>query len=355
LSEPALLAAAQAGDAAAFENLVAPYRGELLAHGYRMLGSIQDAEDALQDALLGAWRGLPGFEGRSSVRTWLYRITTNACIRLGEKRPRRLLSIDRAPSNPVDLYNLGEFLADTGWLEPCPPSVVNAATSSSSPEARYEALEHVELAFITALQHLPATQRAVLILREVLAFPAADVAALLDTSIAAVNSALQRARATLHQRRTGLTQQATLRTLGEHRQRELVGAFVGAWERADIPALLDLLVEDARFTMPPLMAWFDGREAIRHFLETRMFETPWRFLPTGANGQLAFAAYQERIPEAGEPGAPGEPAFLLSAINVVTLRGDRIAEIAGFLDRGIFPAFGFPVAYPFPSSISADR
>jgi RNA polymerase sigma-70 factor (TIGR02960 family) len=343
------LVAARGGDPAAFEELVAPYRGELHAHCYRMLGSIQDAEDALQEALLGAWRGLPGFEGRSSMRTWLYRITTNACIRFGEKRPRRLLSIDRAPSNPDDLSNLGEFLADTGWLEPCPPSLVHAATSSTSPEARFEARESVELAFVAALQHLPATQRAVLILREVLAFSAAEVAALLDTSVAAVNSALQRARATMQQRNPGPTQQATLRDLGEQRQRELVHAFVGAWERADIPALLDLLVEDARFTMPPLMAWFDGRDAIRHFLEVRMFETPWRFVPTMANGQIAFAAYQERPGDPADPDPSARVAFRLSAINVITLRGDRIAEIAGFLDRGVFPSFGFPAMYS-PSS-----
>jgi len=342
---PNLLASAQAGDSDAFEELVAPYRGELHAHCYRMLGSVQDAEDALQETLLGAWRGLPGFEGRSSVRTWLYRIATNACIRLGEHRPRRLLSIDRAPANP-DVHHLGEFVADNGWLEPYPAALVEAAIPAGNPEARYEARETVEIAFVAALQHLPATQRAVLILREVLAFTAAEVAALLETTVPAVNSALQRARAALHQRLPGTTQQATLRALGEARQREMVSAFVGAWERADIPAILDLLVEDARFTMPPIPAWFDGRDAIRHFLETRMFETRWRFLPTGANGQVAFAAYQERPGDPSDPDSSARVAFRLSAINVLTLRGDRIAEIAGFLDRGVFPSFGFPAELP---------
>ncbi|HVL24654.1 MAG TPA: sigma-70 family RNA polymerase sigma factor [Thermomicrobiales bacterium] len=337
------LQAARRGDAGAFEALVAPYRGELLAHCYRMLGSMADAEDALQEALLGAWRGLAGFEGRASVRTWLYRITTNACIRVGERRPRRLLSIDRFPAT-TDPWQVGEFIDDPGWLEPCPGSLAATSTASANPEARYEARESVELAFVAALQHLPATQRAVLILREVLAFPAAEVADLLDTSVAAVNSALQRARETVRQRLGGRSQHATLRDLGERRQRELVGAFVGAWERADIPAILALLVEDARFTMPPLPAWFDGREAIRHFLEERMFATPWRFVPTSANGQLAFAAYQWRPGEAGEP-EPADATFRLSAINVLTLRGDRIAEICGFLDRGVFPHFGFPAGY----------
>jgi RNA polymerase sigma-70 factor (ECF subfamily) len=339
------LEAAQRGDADGFEQLVAPYRGELLAHCYRMLGSVQDAEDALQEALLGAWRGISRFEGRSSVRTWLYRITTNACIRLGERRPRRLLSIDRFPANP-DVQQLGEFVPDQAWLEPCPDALLGPANVPASPEARYENRESVELAFVAALQYLPATQRAVLILRDVLAFAAIEVADVLGTTVASVNSALQRARATMGQRVRGDSQQATLRTLGERRQRELVSAFVAAWERADVPAILHLLVEDARFTMPPLPAWFDGREAIRHFLDERMFETPWRILPTTANGQPAFAAYQLRPPEAGEPGTPAEPAFLLSAINVLTLRGDRIAEIAGFLDRGVFPAFGFPVELP---------
>jgi RNA polymerase sigma-70 factor (TIGR02960 family) len=343
--ETNLLATAKAGDAAAFEELVAPYRGELHAHCYRMLGSVQDAEDALQEALLGAWRGISGFEGRSSLRTWLYRITTNACVRLGERRSPRLLSIDRVPANP-DIHQLGEFVLDGQWLEPYPSHLVDAATSSVNPEARYDARERIELAYVAALQHLPATQRAVLILREVLAFTAAEVAGMLDSTVAAVNSALQRARATMAQRVHGHSQQATLRSLGERRQRELVQTFVAAWERGDIPALLDLLVEDARFTMPPLPAWFDGRDAIAHFLHERMFETPWRFVPGTANGQLAFAAYQWRSPEPGDPAGAVGPAFRLSAINVLTLRDDRIAEMAGFLDRGVFPAFGFSREYP---------
>jgi RNA polymerase sigma-70 factor (ECF subfamily) len=340
-----LLAAARSGDAVAFDVLVGPYRGELHAHCYRMLGSVQDAEDALQEALLGAWRGISGFEGRSSIRTWLYRITTNACVKLGERRPPRLLSIDRAPANP-DVHQLGEFVFDGQWLEPYPSRFTETGTPSANPEARFEARERIELAYVAALQHLPATQRAVLILREVLAFSAAEVAGMLDSTIAAVNSALQRARATMAQRVHGRSQQATLRSLGEHRQRELVQTFVAAWERGDVPALLDLLVEDARFSMPPLPVWFDGRDAIAHFLHERMFETPWRFLPTSANEQLAFAAYQWRSPEPGDlEGAVG-PAFRLSAINVLTLRDDRIAEMAGFLDRGVFQAFGFPREYP---------
>jgi RNA polymerase sigma-70 factor (ECF subfamily) len=346
LPEPAspLLASARAGDQRAYEALVAPYRGELLAHCYRMLGSVQDAEDALQDALLGAWRGLPRFEGRSSLRTWLYRIATNACVGYARRRPRRLMSWERVPAT-TDPWNVGEFLLDGQWLEPCPPSLVEAAgTGLASPEARYEAKESVELAFVAGLQHLPPTQRAVLILREVLAFPASEVAAMLDTTVAAVNSALQRARAAMTRHHPGPSQQATIRALGDQRLRDLVHAFVGAWEAGDVPAIVDLLVEDARFTMPPLPAWFDGRAAIARFLHERMFETPWRFAPVTASGQVAFAAWQWRPAEPGEPG--DGPAFRLSAINVVTLRDDRVAGMTGFLDRAYFDAFAVPRVIP---------
>lgn len=335
-SEAALVAAARAGDEAAFEQIVAPYRHELLAHGYRMLGSVQDAEDALQDALLGAWRGLDGFEERSSVRTWLYRITTNACIKTGQRRPKRLVSMDYHPAFH-DVWQLGEVNPELAWLEPLSGTLLTGAATTANPEARYEARESVELAFVAALQHLPATQRAVLILREVLAFTAAEVADLLDTTVASVNSALQRARAALEVRVHGESQQAILRRLGEQRQRELVASFIAAWERADVPALLDMLVEDARFTMPPLPAWFQGKPDIARFLGERCFATPWRMLPTAANGQLAIACYQEK---------PETPVYPLSAINVLTLRGDRIAEITGFIDPARYPHFDVPPYLP---------
>ena len=331
-----LVAAARAGDEAAFEQLVAPHRRELLVHGYRMLGSVQDAEDALQDALLRAWRGLAGFEARSSVRTWLYRITTNACIRAGQRRPKRLVSMDRHPAFH-DVWQVGEVNPELAWLEPIPGSLVAGAGTSADPAARYEARESVELAFVAALQHLPAAQRAVLILRDVLAFPAGEVAALLDTTVASVNSALQRARAALEHRVRGESQQAILRELGEQRQRELVSSFIAAWERADVPALLDMLVEDARFTMPPLPAWFQGRADIGRFIGERCFATRWRMLPTSANGQLALACYQEK---------PDTPVYPLSAINVLTLRGDRIVEITGFIDPVRYPHFTLPPHLP---------
>jgi RNA polymerase sigma-70 factor (ECF subfamily) len=335
-AEPELLASARQGDSAAFERLLAGYRGELYAHCYRMLGSVQDAEDALQESLLGAWRGLAGFEGRSSLRAWLYRVTTNACLRLIARRPGRMRSIDHGPPRR-DTDDLGEPVTGPVWLEPWPEEP--PAAGGDDPAASYLRRESVELAFVAALQHLPGTQRAVLILREVLQFSAAEVARILDTTPASVNSALQRARKAVDQRVPQPAQQAELDALGEDGQRELVDAFVTAWERADVAALLDLLAEDARFTMPPLPAWFDGREDVGRFFAERMFATPWRLLPIRANAQLAFACYQ---------GEPDGGRFRLGAINVLRLRAGRIVEIAGFLDPAVHRRFGLPEELPDP-------
>jgi RNA polymerase sigma-70 factor (TIGR02960 family) len=332
IAEPELLDAARRGDAVAFDRLFAPYRGELHAHCYRMLGSVQDAEDALQDALLGAWRGLHGFEGRSSVRSWLYRITTNACLKVSRRRPKRLLPLDYRPAAD-SVHDLGDPVTEAVFVEPYPERMLSLAETQADPAARYELRESVELAFVIALQYLPPTQRAVLILREVLAFSAAEVATLLDTTVASVNSALQRARKGLELRVPLESQQATLRALGENGRRELVDAYVAAWERADVPAILDMLVDEARFTMPPLPRWLDGRDAIGRFMSERMFATPWRLVPISANGQSAFACYQ---------GIPKGPPFRLGAINVLTLRGERIVEITGFLDPEVHAQFGLP-------------
>ena len=318
LSEMELLEAAQRGDRDAFDRLVRPYHRELHAHCYRMLGAVHDAEDALQDALLGAWRGLSGFEGRASVRSWLYRIATNACLRLIRERPRRIVSEEYRPATS-EVTELGDPVFDEAWLEPYP----------IDPQASFELRESVELAFVAALQHLPGTQRAVLILREVLAFSAAEVAEALDTTVASVNSALQRARRSLEDRVPPQSQQATLQVLGEQAQRELVEQFVAAWERADVPALLDMLVEDARLTMPPLPAWFHGLADIGRFLRERVFATPWRLVPVRANGQLAVAAYQ------GTPNG----GFQLGSLTVLTLHGDKIAHLTHFLDPAMFDSF----------------
>jgi RNA polymerase sigma-70 factor (TIGR02960 family) len=327
-----LLTAAQQGDSAAFGELTAGHRRELYAHCYRMLGSVQDAEDAVQEALLAAWRGMAGFERRSSLRAWLYRIATNVCLRLIDRRPRRILSPEHGPPRS-DTADLGEPVTGPVWLEPILDEVLAGAATNADPEARYVQQESVELAFIAALQHLPGTQRAVLILREVLQFSAAEVAELLDTSTASVNSALQRARATVDQRLSGPTQRDELARLGADGQRELVDSFVTAWQRADVPALLELLTDDARFTMPPLPAWFDGRAYVGQFLAERVFAMPWRLVPLDANGQLGFACYAREA---------GDDVFKLSAVNLLTVRDDRVAEISAFLDPDLLEYLRLP-------------
>lgn len=322
-----LLAAALSGDTSAFDQLVAPYRGELRAHCYRMLGTVHDADDAVQDALLGAWRGLSGFQGRAAFRSWLYRIATNTCLKQLRDRPKRLLSADYFPAaNGVD--DLGAPQLDKAWLEPYP----------SGPEDTYEQREGVELAFVAALQHLPATQRAVLILRAVLGFSAAEVAEVMDSSVASVNSALQRARKTLDEHAPSQSQQVTLAALGDDGQRVLVTRFVDAWERADVPALVGMLTEDARLTMPPLPIWLDGADMVALFLRERIFATPWRVVPATVNGQLAFAAYQ------GQP----DGTFTLGGVNVLTVRGDRVSAITSFLDPGWLSPFELPKEFPGP-------
>ncbi|MFK4043265.1 sigma-70 family RNA polymerase sigma factor [Nonomuraea wenchangensis] len=334
VSEERLLADAQRGDQAAFELLVERHRRDLYAHCYRMLGSVQDAEDAVQESLLGAWRGMAGFQGRSSLRTWLYRVATNVCLRLSSRRPRRMLSSEHGPARS-DVHDLGEPVTGPVWLEPWPDDL--PAEEEPDPAAAYLRRESVELAFVAALQHLPGTQRAVLILREVLGFTAAEVAGILDTTPASVNSAMQRARATLGQRGPRRTQQAELAALGPGGRRALVDAFVTAWERADVPALIDLLTEDARFTMPPLPAWFDGREDVGRFMAERVFATPWRLVPIAANGQPAFACYQD----------DGE-RFRLGAVNVLSLRDGRISWIAGFVDPQMLRRFPVPAEFSRP-------
>lgn len=327
-NEAELVAAAQEGDVDAFERLAAANRRPLHAHCYRMLGSLQDAEDALQETLLAAWRGIGGFEGRSSLRSWLYRIATNACLRLAEHRPHRLLSSDRGPAWS-DVRDLGDFMEnDPVWLEPYP------SPADDDPADSYERQENVELAFVAALQKLPANQRAVLILREVLQFSAAEVAEALDTTVASVNSALQRARKTVDDRIVVGTQREELRRLGgAEGQRDLVAAFVAAWEQADVDALLDMLAEDARFAMPPFPAWFCGRADIGRFLSERTFAFQWRVHPVMANGQLAMAFYRR---------APATGPFTLKVISVLSLRDGQIAEMNAFLDPATHRWFGLP-------------
>jgi len=333
-----LLAAARSGDEDAYAGLVAPYRSALHAHCYRMLGSLPDAEDALQESLLGAWRGLPRFEGRSSLRAWLYTIATNACLKAIERRPRRVLPLDYGgPGDPDD--GPGRPLVESVWIDPYPDREVGLEDGLAAPDVRYEQRESVELAFIAALQQLPVRQRAVLILRDVLGLSGAETAAALGTTPASVYSALQRAHRTLDQRRLDRSQQATLRALGDPALAEIVDAYVDAWERRDIDAVVAMLTEDAVLAMPPFPAWFRGRADVASFLAARPLApgVRWRLVPIRANGQVAFAHYRWDREQGG---------FRAHSINVVTLAGDRIAEIVAFLDASTFPAFGLPASAP---------
>src|SRR5689334_21027106 len=288
--EDQLLEAARGGNQDAYAPLVEPYRSELHAHCYRMLGSTHDAEDALQEALLRAWRGLGRFEGRSSFRSWLYTIATNTCLNAIQRRPKRVLPIDYAPaSDPHD--GPGEPLIESVWIEPYPDVGMGLEDGYASPEARYEQRESVELAFIAALQHLPARQRAALILREVLGFSAQEVADALETTVASVNSALQRARRTLDERLPERSQQTTLGALGDERTREIVQRYADALERADVGAVLAMLAQDATWSMPPIPDWYRGHDAIAGFLREGPFTLQWRHLPTRVNGQLAVGCY----------------------------------------------------------------
>jgi RNA polymerase sigma-70 factor, ECF subfamily len=335
VNERQLLEAARGGDEDAFARLVEPHRGALHAHCYRMLGSVPDAEDALQDALLSAWRGLPRFERRSSLRSWLYAIATNASLRVIERRPKRVLPIDYAPAaDPHE--GPGEPLVESVWVEPYPDESLGLEDGLAGPEARYEQRESVELAFIAALQHLPARQRAVLILRDVLGFSAREVAGALETTPTGVDSALQRAHKAVDERLPERTQQAALRSLDDERLREIVDGFVDAWERADVDAIVAMLASDVAMTMPPLPTWYRGRDAVAAFLEGWPLsgDSRWRLVPVRANAQLAFGHYV---------WDEGRETFTAHGITVITLDGERIAEITAFLDAELIPRFGLPI------------
>src|SRR4051812_36222756 len=249
--ERQLLEAARSGQESAYAQLVDPYRGELHAHCYRMLGSIHDAEDALQEALLRAWRGLGRFEGRSSLRSWLYTIATNTCLNAIARRPKRVLPIDYGPA--YDPHRPpGEPVVESVWIEPYPDEMLGLEDGYAAPEARYEQREGVELAFVAALQHLPANQRAALILREVLGFSATEAADALDTTTASINSALQRARKLVDERLPEESQQATLRALGDEQLAEIVESYMDAMDHDDVGAVVAMLAKDASWSMPPL-------------------------------------------------------------------------------------------------------
>jgi RNA polymerase sigma-70 factor (ECF subfamily) len=325
MPEERLLQAARRGDESAFAQLIEPYRRELHAHCYRMLGSVYDADDAMQDASLRAWKALPKFEGRSSLRSWLYTIATNTCLTHIQRRPKRVLPVDYGPATDP-FTGPGEPITETVWIEPYPDTELE--DGFAGPEARYEQRESVELAFIAALQHLPATQRAVLILREVLGFSAKEVAESLDTTVAGVNSALQRARASIEQRAPEQSQQTTLRALDDAETERIVAAYVDAWERNDVDAVVAMLTEDAAISMPPLSSWFGPRDEFEAFLRNFPMngQIRWKMRITTANGQPAFGAYA---------WDPDERAYLAFALNVLTFRGEKISDVVAFAIRAI--------------------
>lgn len=304
-----------------FEDWIAPYMSELTAYCYRMLGSIQDAEDARQEVLIRAWRAADRFEGRSSLRTWLLRIATNVCLTIHDRRARRELPVDLSGDAPA---------AERLWLEALPGEVLEGHPSPSA-EARYELLEGVELAFVAALQYLPPAQRAALILRDVLGFSGSESAELLGASVAAVNSSLQRARQTIADRAPERSQQTELRLLGDEATRALAGRYAAAWERQDVDAIVAMLADHARYSMPPWSRWYRGRDTIRDFLLAAPLRYRWKFVPVEANGQLAFGTY----------AADGE-GWRLAAIDVLTVRAGLIDEVTAFLDPGVVARFGIP-------------
>jgi RNA polymerase sigma-70 factor (ECF subfamily) len=333
----ALLDPAQRGDRHAFETLTEPFRKELQVHCYRMLGSIHDAEDLVQETLLRAWRGLAEFEGRASLRSWLYRIATNACLNAlaSRKSAQRMLPEALAPPSSTPPKAAAE---DIPWLEPYPDAAfADIAATPLGPEARYEMREAVELAFVAAIQHLPPRQRAVLLLRDVLGSSAAEAAQLLEMSTASINSALQRARATL------VTRAASPRARVPHddaAQRALLDRYVETWEASDLDGLIALLKADAILSMPPYREWFAGREAIRKFFDyawTTRGYAGFRLVPTGANGQPAFGLYS-RSHDSAE--------FRAHSLQVLTLRDGEIEVLTNFRDAQLFDAFGLPAILP---------
>ncbi|HET7794564.1 MAG TPA: RNA polymerase subunit sigma-70 [Rhizobacter sp.] len=323
-AEAEWLSRARAGDAEAFDRLMAPQHRQLHTHCYRMLGSPVDADDALQETLLAAWRGLAAFESRSALGTWLYRIATHVCLRMIARRPRRMTSPDHGAAFQATA-DLGEAVAGAAWLEPLPDE------ERADPLAALQRREHVALAFVAALQHLPGTQRAVLLLREVLGYSAAEAAEMLHTSVASVNSALQRAQATVKAR----TPAAAPQVLGD--ERDLLQRFVSAWERRDIAAMVGLLAEDARFTMPPLPAWFEGRRFVEKFFAERVFETPWRLLPLRGNGQPGFACYMQAL---------GDDRLRPGGVVLLRLRDGLVASIDSFIDPAVCRRFGMHDVLP---------
>jgi RNA polymerase sigma-70 factor (ECF subfamily) len=342
--DQALLDSAKGGSEEAYRELIEVHRHELHAHCYRMLASVEDADDAVQDTLLRAWRGIARFEGRSSVRTWLFKIATNAALDLSKSRSKRELPVGLGGPSPFPA-DWGVRSSEVSWLEPYPSERYVSATEMPSPEARYELRESFELAFVAALQLLPANQRATFLLREVLAYSASEIAELLDTSVAAVNSSLQRARATIDLKAPASSQQFAQNALGDNALHHLAVRFCDAIETGDVPSLMKLLTEDASWSMPPETVYFRGKRDIAAFMKDDVSPQRWRHVVVKANFQLAIAGYifDDDL-----------GCYLSNGIDVITLKGDLISDVTGFLSadlRGferstVFPRFGLPLELP---------
>jgi RNA polymerase sigma-70 factor (TIGR02960 family) len=326
-----VLTRARSGDPDAFAELVEPFRAELQLHCYRILGSAADAEDALQETLMAAWRGLGQFEGRSHVRAWLYRIATNRSLNV--LRSSKTRAVPEAAGHLPEPTRVGEPL----WLEPYPDMLLSEIPDNTpGPEARYEAREAISLAFVAAVQHLPPMQRAVLILRDVLGFRAAEAAGILECSVDTVNGLLKRARATTaRELPPGERERAPLP--GSAAERRIVGRFTDAYEHGDTKAIIAMLSDDVTLTMPPLPFIYQGRDPVANFLTVICATRQFRLIPTRANGQPAFGCYLS------DPTAPVARAH---GLMVLTLSGERIVDITRFLDNSILPRFGLSRTLP---------
>jgi RNA polymerase sigma-70 factor (TIGR02960 family) len=329
-----LISRARAGDGEAFRELTEPHRRELQVHCYRMLGSFYDAEDALQDTLLDAWQGLAGFEGRASIRTWLYRIATNRCLKALRSASRRPAKEWDVPGvQPPEPTRLGEIV----WLEPFPDAFLEGGTGvPPGPEARYEQTESISLAFVTALQLLPPRQLAVLVLRDVLGFHANEVAEMLDSTTESVNSALKRARASLQRRQPASADCEPPPIAGSPTEEALAAKFARAYESADLDALVALLTDDVFMSMPPMPLEYEGRNVVARFCAL-LFGAgrKYHLVPTRANGQPAFGLYVH---------APGGIRHATGLI-VLTLAGNRICAMTRF-ENSVLPWFGLPRSLP---------
>jgi RNA polymerase sigma-70 factor (ECF subfamily) len=337
-----LVAAARSGDQAAFASLTEPHRKELLSHCYRMLGSLEDAEDQVQETLLRAWRRLDTYQGAGTLRAWLYKIASNVCLDLLRRRPRRSLPLELcAPADPT--APLEPPITDPVWIEPFPDEQL--APQEAGPEARYEARESISFAFMIALQELPPRQRCALILGDVLEWQAAEVAGALEVSVSAVNSLLHRARLTLKQRYHQKREPKPVPI--EARQAQLLERYLRAWESADIDGIVALLTEDATFPMPPLPGWYRGKAAIRSFILATSLAGEaagrWKLLPIRANGSPGFAFYVR-------DEARGR--YLPFALQVLRFEGELFGDVTTFGYPVLFPAFNLPAELKLTSNPS---